>query len=226
MDYKDVIESRYNRQNWLLLLRDIFGNKAKFWSTPYVVETNSQMAKQALWLGTISLSDEQTIAIYEVELTDKVDIERNRRGIRDMLLTQWRNNGNAGAFMFCYRETESVLRFSYVSESWKFDDDGSYQKESTDTKRFTYLLGEGHRSRTAIQQFETLKGSSQTLKDLTKAFSVDAVSDMFFKDYKEQYANIIFYITGKRMVKKGNKWEEVKEGRACRKILDEFADFA
>ena len=69
MDYKDVIESRYNRQNWLLLLRDIFGNKAKFWSTPYVVETNSQMAKQALWLGTISLSDEQTIAIYEVELT-------------------------------------------------------------------------------------------------------------------------------------------------------------
>ena len=226
MNYKDVIESRYNRKNWLLLLRDIFGNKAKFWSTPYVVETNSQMARQALWLGTISLSDEQTIAIYEVELTDKVDIERNRRGIRDMLLTQWRNNGNAGAFMFCYRENESVLRFSYVSESWKFDDDGTYQKESTDTKRFTYLLGEGHRSRTAIQQFETLKCSAQTLKDLTKAFSVDAVSDMFFKDYKEQYANIIFYITGKRMVKKGNKWEEVKEGNACRKILDEFSDFA
>lgn len=226
MDYKDVIESRYNRQNWLLLLRDIFGNKAKFWSTPYVVDNNSQMAKQALWLGTISLSDEQTIAIYEVELTDKVDIERNRRGIRDMLLTQWRNNGNAGAFMFCYRENESVLRFSYVSESWKFDDDGTYQKESTDTKRFTYLLGEGHRSRTAIQQFETLKGSAQTLKDLTKAFSVDAVSDMFFRDYKAQYANIIFYITGKRMVKKGNKWEEVKEGNACRKILDEFSNFA
>jgi len=226
MNYKDVIESRYNRKNWLLLLRDIFGNKAKFWSTPYVVETDSQMARQALWLGTISLSDEQTIAIYEVELAESVDIERNRRGIRDMLLTQWRNNGNAGAFMFCYRENESVLRFSYVSESWKFADDGTYQKESTDTRRFTYLLGEGHRSRTAIQQFETLKGSAQTLKDLTKAFSVDAVSDMFFRDYKAQYANIIFYITGKRMVKKGNKWEEIKEGRACRKILDEFSEFA
>ena len=225
MDYKDVIESKYNRQNWLLLLRDIFGNKAKFWSTPNPVETSSQFAKQALWLGTITLSDEQTISIYEVELADSVDIERNRRGIRDMLLTQWRNNGNAGAFMFCYRKNESVLRFSYVSESWKFADDGTYQKESTDTRRFTYLLGEGHRSRTAIQQFETLKKSDLKLKDLTKAFSVDAVSDMFFKDYKEQYANIIFYITGKRMVKKGNKWEEVKEGKACRKILDEFSEF-
>ena len=225
MDYKNVIESKYNRQNWLLLLRDIFGNKAKFWSTPNPVETSSQFAKQALWLGAITLSDEQTISIYEVELADSVDIERNRRGIRDMLLTQWRNNGNAGAFMFCYRKNESVLRFSYVSESWKFADDGTYQKESTDTRRFTYLLGEGHRSRTAIQQFETLKKSDLKLKDLTKAFSVDAVSDMFFKDYKEQYANIIFYITGKRMVKRGNKWEEVKEGKACRKILDEFSGF-
>ena len=225
MDYKDVIESKYNRQNWLLLLRDIFGNKAKFWSTPNPVETSSQFAKQTLWLGTITLSDEQTISIYEVELADSVDIERNRRGIRDMLLTQWRNNGNAGAFMFCYRKNESVLRFSYVSESWSFADDGTYKKESTDTKRFTYLLGEGHRSRTAIQQFEKLKASSLNLKDLTKAFSVDAVSDMFFDDYKKQYEDIIQYVTGKRMVKKGNKWEEEIKNEPCEEIMQEFSHF-
>ena len=140
MNYKEVIESRYNRQNWQLLLHDIFGSKIKFWNHPSSVQTSSPFAKQAFWLGTITLSDEQTIAVYEVELADSVDIERNRRGIRDMLLTTWRNNGNAGAFMFCYRKSESVLRFSYVSEAWKFADDGSYQKESTDTRRFTYLL--------------------------------------------------------------------------------------
>ena len=171
------------------------------------------------------MSDEQTIAIYEVELTDSVDIERNRRGIRDMLLTSWRNNGNAGAFMFCYRKNESVLRFSYVSESWKFADDGSYQKESTDTRRFTYLLGEGHRSRTAIQQFEKLRDSSLSLKDLTKAFSVDAVSDMFFDGYKKQYEDIIQYITGKRMVKVANKWEEQVKNDPCEEIMQEFARF-
>ena len=142
MNYKEVIESRYNRQKWQELLHDIFGSKVKFWGTPSEVPTSSQFAKRALWLGTITLSDEQTISIYEVELTDSVDIERNRRGIRDMLLTQWRNNGNAGAFMFCYRKNESVLRFSYVSESWNFAEDGRYKKESTDTRRFTYLLGE------------------------------------------------------------------------------------
>ena len=225
MDYRPIIESKYNRQNWQSLLHDIFGNKARFWNTPSVVSTNSQFAKQALWLGTITLSDEQTISIYEVELADSVDIERNRRGIRDMLLTAWRNNGNAGAFMFCYRKHESVLRFSYVSEAWTFAEDGTYQKESTDTKRFTYLLGEGHRSRTAIQQFEKLRDSSLSLKDLTKAFSVDAVSDMFFKGYKQQYEDIIFYITGKRMVKVANKWEERQEGEPNVFIMQQFAKF-
>ena len=225
MNYKEVIESKYNRQNWQLLLHDIFGNKIKFWNTPSAIPTSSQFAKQALWLGTITLSDNQTISIYEVELSDSVDIERNRRGIRDMLLTDWRNNGNAGAFMFCYRKNESVLRFSYVSEAWTFAEDGSYQKESTDAKRFTYLLGEGHRSRTPIQQFEKLRDSSLTLKDLTKAFSVDAVSDMFFKGYKQQYEDIIFFVTGKRMVKVANKWEERQEGKPNEYIMQEFAKF-
>ncbi len=226
MDYRPVIESKYNRQNWQTLLHDIFGNRIKFWNSPSAVSANSQYAKQALWLGTITLSDEQTISVYEVELSDSVDIERNRRGIRDMLLTTWRSNGNAGAFMFCYRKNESVLRFSYVSEAWTFADDGTYQKESTDAKRFTYLLGEGHRSRTAIQQFETLRDSSLSLKDLTRAFSVDAVSDMFFKEYKKNYEDIIFYVTGKRMVKVANKWEERQEGKPCEGIMQEFAAFA
>lgn len=225
MNYKEIIESRYNRQNWQLLLRDIFGSKIKFWSTPSIVATSSAFAKHALWLGTITLSDEQTIAVYEVELADIVDIERNRRGIRDMLLTTWRNNGNAGAFMFCYRKSESVLRFSYVSEAWKFAEDGSFQKETTDARRFTYLLGEGHRSRTAIQQFERLRDSGLSLKDLTKAFSVDAVSDMFFDGYKKQYEDIVFYITGKRMVKVANKWEERLEGKPCQHIMQQFSRF-
>lgn len=225
MDYRDIIESRYNREAWQQLLHDIFRSKVSFWREPSVVHASSRLAKTALNLGKISLADGESIAIYEIELTDNVDIERNRRGIRDMLTTDWRNMGYAGAFMFCYRQNESVLRFSYVSESWSFADDGTYKKDSTDTRRFTYLLGEGHRSRTAIQQFEGLKKSNLSLKDLTKAFSVDAVSDMFFDDYKQQYEDIIAFITGKRMVKVSNKWEERVVGEPNETIFSEFLVF-
>lgn len=123
MNYKEIIESRYNRDAWQQLLHDIFLSKVVF-RAPYEVKVNSHFAKEALKLGTITLSDEQQLAIYEVELSDKVDIERNKRGIRDMLTADWRRMGYAGAFMFCYRKNESVLRFSYVSETWGFNKKG------------------------------------------------------------------------------------------------------
>ena len=185
--YKEVIESRYNREAWQQLLHDIFHNKASFWNSPSEVQVNSHLAKQALNLGKITLSDGESIAVYEVELTDNVNIERNRRGIRDLLTTDWRNMGYAGAFMFCYRKNESLLRFSYVSETWGFNKEGNYEKISTDTKRYTYLLGEGRGCRTAIEQFKTLRDSKQSLSDITAAFSVEALTKQFYKDLFEWY---------------------------------------
>lgn len=225
MNYKEVIESRYDRQKWQGLLYDIFHQRVQFWQQPQAVAVDESMAKLALYTGKITLPDNHIIAIYEVELSDSVVIERNRAGIRNLLCSSWRNMGCAGAFMFCYRKSEAVLRFSYVSESFTFAEDGTLTKESTDTKRFTYLLGEGHRSRTAISQFEKLKASGLTLKDITKAFSVEALSDLFFKEYKKQYEDIIEFITGKRMVKVANKWEERVTGEPCAEIMQEFAQF-
>ena len=225
MDYRSVIESKYNRQNWQALLYDIFRNKVQFWQQPQPVPVDKDMAKRALYTGKITLPDGHVIAIYEVELSDSVIIERNRAGIRNLLLSSWRGMGCSGAFMFCFRQNEAVLRFSYVSESFAFAEDGSLTKESTDTKRFTYLLGEGHRSRTAIMQFEDLKKSALDLKAITKAFSVEALSDLFFKEYKKQYEDIIEFITGKRMVKVANKWKEQVTGQPCREIMQEFCQF-
>ena len=186
MNYKEIIESKYNRESWQQLLHDIFLNKVTFHNSPGKVHVSSHLAKEALNLGYIKLSDGLTIAIYEVELSDNVDIERNRRGIRDMLTADWRTN-HAGAFMFCYRKNESILRFSYVSETWGFNKQGEYEKISTDTKRYTYLLGEGRGCHTAIKQFGRLKESKQALTDITEAFSVETLTKQFYKDLFEWY---------------------------------------
>lgn len=187
MNYKDIIESRYNREAWQGLLHDIFHNNVKFWSKPIPLQVSCRLAKTALRLGNITLSDGETIAVYEVELNDKVDISRNKRGIRDMLTSDWRGMGYIGAFVFSYRKNESSLRFSYVSETWNFDKDGNYEKRSTDTMRYTYLLGEGRGCRTAIDRFTTLKESKQSLSDITAAFSVETLTKLFYKDLFDWY---------------------------------------
>lgn len=226
MDYKSIIESKYNRNSWMQLLSDIFGKRAEFWQSQKMIkDLDHTVAQWAVQLGKITLQDGNIIAVYEVELAGSVQLERNRAAIRNLLCTHWRSQGCAGAFMFCQRKNESALRFSYVSEAWTFKEDGSYVKEATEPRRYTYYLGEGHRSRTAIDQFTKLKSSDFTLKALTKAFSVEAISDMFFDGYKKQYEDIILYITGKKMVKVGGKWEEKQMGEPCAEIMSEFARF-
>lgn len=74
MNYKEVIESKYNREAWQQLLHDIFRNKVSFWNRPSAVHVNSRLAKEALNLGKISLADGEAIAIYEVELTEKLTL--------------------------------------------------------------------------------------------------------------------------------------------------------
>lgn len=182
MNYKEVIESSYNREAWQGLLHDIFQGKESFWESPQKVQTGGQLAESACLLGSIRLADGATIAIYEVELAGKVNIERNRRGIRDMLVSDWRSKGYVGAFMFCYRKNESVLRFSFVSKTWGFNRQGVYEEKQTHTRRYTYLLGEGRGCRTAEDQFRALKDSKQNLSDIVAAFSVEALTKQFYKD--------------------------------------------
>ena len=196
MNYKEVIEARYNREAWQQLLHDIFLNKVQFYNSTNEVKVSSRLAKRALYIGRISLSDGESLAIYEVELADKVDIERNKRGIRDMLTKDWKDMGHAGAFMFCYRREESILRFSYVSETWGVNKKGDYEKLSTNTKRYTYLLGEGRGCRTAIEQFSALKESKQALSDITAAFSVEALTKQFYKELFEWYLWAVDPATG------------------------------
>lgn len=45
MNYKEIIESRYNRDAWQQLLHDIFLSKVVF-RAPYEVKVNSHFAKK------------------------------------------------------------------------------------------------------------------------------------------------------------------------------------
>lgn len=223
-EIQSVVEARYNRVNWQKLLHGIFGARVQFFATPMSIVVEKTIADEAVYLGKITLPDSHEIAVYEVHLSEHVNIERNRAGIRNLLCSQWRGIFT-GAFMLCYRNSESVLRFSYVSEAWNFDETGKYSKDATDPKRFTYLLGEGHRSRTAVQQFRELMESDLSLKNVTKAFSVEALSKRFFDEYKRNYEDIVEYVTGKRVKKVKGKWENVKTHAPNRKILEQFNIF-
>ena len=45
MDYRSIIESSYNRHNWLELLNDIFHHNVEFRQEPLSVPVDKDMAK-------------------------------------------------------------------------------------------------------------------------------------------------------------------------------------
>lgn len=229
-ELKKYLSNKYqgNRSFLENVIFPIFGNERFIDGyEDEILETNPEYQTMANATGIRSVKDVgviyidgEPLQIFDISVSDRIMMERNRVTIQSLVRRMMDQYSNA--FMIFHYEDVSRWdwRFTFCHKS-------ANKEESTDSKRYTFLLGPKQSCRTAADNFVKLYNNraNLTLKNIEDAFSVEALSERFFNEYKGIYADIIFYITGKHMVKKGSKWEEVKEGRACRKILDEFCEF-
>jgi len=199
----DILKSNYSRENWNILLNDIFGTNFRAVINPDKLQADNKTAKNVFQLGEITLEDGNTLAIYEVALQDNINVNRNRVAIRNLLRTHW--NKYDGAFIANYKQTDAEWRFSFVSEirGWNADHT-KYGKIATEPKRFTYLLGENENVKTAVERFEKLNLNS-TISEVKEAFSVEKLSDEFFEKYKKCYGNLVEFFTAENYTKKDGK---------------------
>lgn len=213
---QDLLQHQYNSANWKAFLSKLFISTELFSRPKQLLGIDAAIASQAVHIGNISITENvstRNIAVYEVALARNVVLERNRVGLRNLLKTHWKDQD--AAFIVYYQADSLHLdakkwRFSYVSELKMFNEAGEYVASNTEPKRYTYVLGEGESCRTAAERFYDLKqkANKATLDDVKEAFSVEKLSKTFFADYKDHYQNFVQFLTGKRLVKVGGKWEE------------------
>ena len=175
-----------------------------------------------LKLGIIRTSNGIPIHVYDITVGSRKHLARNRKGIQEIIRRNSEMTNQTGAFMlFHYADTTWEWRFSYCYV-------GRNREDTTSAKRYTYLLGRGQSCKTAALRFQTLlkKKGKIAMDDITEAFSVESVSKEFFDQYRLNYADIVCYVTGKRMVKLGGKWEEKQEHEPNEFIMNQFAQFA
>jgi adenine-specific DNA-methyltransferase len=211
-EIRSLLEQPYGRERWKSLVTALFP-KRNFYTVPKPSELDREnerkYVKAITHLGDVQLTDDNTIGFFEVELLPGVaDLARNKVAIRKTVDAHVHVSGHAGALIGFHDPDKGVWRFSYYSRT--LGEDGKW--ETAQRKRYTYLLGEGETCRTAAEQFHALQqnGGQVTLKDLQDAFSVEKVSKVFFREYKEHYQDFVQHLTGKRMVKKAGKWTEEK----------------
>ncbi|MBS1631238.1 MAG: Eco57I restriction-modification methylase domain-containing protein, partial [Bacteroidetes bacterium] len=208
-----ILEKAYQPEKWLNVMKDYFGAK-KFHQKPQTVSLPSnEIAHSAVELGSFYTADERIVGIYEVKLTDKALIERNRVGLRNLFKSVIRYDLDAALIVYIQ---ENKWRFSYVSEIRTAEG-----KKETEPKRYTYLFGEEESCRTAAERFDKLKGKPIYLNDLFEAFSVEKLNKDFFKTYKEFYEKFWKYLAAdkqynKLLSDKRYKDDEVKREKPIR----------
>ena len=131
----------------------------------------------------------EPLHIFDVTVNDRVMMERNRVNIQRLIRSVM--DQYSCAFMLFHYEDDARWdwRFAYCRKSGN-------KEESTDSKRYTFLLGPGQSCRTATDNFMALydKRNSLEIKDIEDAFNVEALSKEFFGKYKTQYETFVNYM--------------------------------
>jgi hypothetical protein len=161
-------------------------------------------AKSCQRLGTFTSPEGEKADVLVVQLTESYKLDRTRTALRDFVAHKLkRGEGDDNA----YKEAGLVAFVAPDSQSWRFSfvrmeystkrdpKTGKIKPEErlTPARRFSYLVGVDEECHTAQSRFLTLLQNTAdhpTLAQIEDAFSVEAVTKEFFREYARLFADV------------------------------------
>ncbi len=207
---RNLFQSPFNKVQWYGLLQHFF-NASVLKAQPERIISNA--LDEGYYLGNIDTADSYSIGLFLYNIR-RGSVANKRVGLRNLVRTFI--NPTWGEF-------DAALVVFDSGDHWRLSFICDIKDEATAPKRYTYVFGNGDLLyRTPVERFAILKKKGISFENLKHAFSVEALSDEFFDKYREQYADFIQYITGKRFVKAGSKWEERVVGKSNHAVMEAF----
>ena len=207
---RNLFQSSFNLAQWYGFLQHFF-NATELKSTPERIIENT--SDEGYYLGNIDTTDSYRIGLFHYNIRQG-SVANKRVGLRNLVKSFI--NPTWGEF-------DAALVVFDSGDHWRLSFICDIKGETTSPKRYTYVFGSDDLLyRTPIERFNFLKKKGISFENLKTAFSVEALSDEFFDKYREQYADFIQYITGKRFVKVGSKWEEKVLGEPNAALMQAF----
>lgn len=189
-ELQEILRFPYSRERWLDILHkqlpatEVFkGAQPRSLTDPSVVS--------AVQIARIPLADDRVVAVLEVKVSGRVDLAKNRKGLRD-LIARFIDQQQAHAVLGLFQGENADYRFSFVARTSEIGADGQLSRSETAPRRYTYLLGPGQACRTPAERLDSLKhhGRRATLDDLLKAFSVEPLFKEFYRDYRLTFEQV------------------------------------
>ena len=206
--FKRLFQSKFNLSKWQMLLQDYF-HADKVRVSPEILDEDAEDRK-GYFLGSMTTQDNYELGFFYYEMEDG-SVLRRKVGLRNLIRPYL-------GFGF-----DAALAVFNDGTNWRLSLICDLKEDATSTKRFTYVFGDEKAFyKTPILRFESLRTKANEFLEIKKAFSVEALSDDFFDEYRKQYAEIVKFLTGKEYVKKGNKWVEQETGEPDAQYFTSF----
>ncbi|HLT54393.1 MAG TPA: hypothetical protein VKZ97_10890, partial [Flavobacteriaceae bacterium] len=219
-----IFSNTFDDSAWLDVLKSVFGAKLGLLAQPKpIILHNNDKANAAFELGSFTTTDDRIIGLYKIEVKPEVWLERNKVGLRELLRNVYKYDVDGAIIVFVQQEK---WRLSFVSEIKVLNDEGEIVEQTTEPKRYTYLLGEGGKVRTPSDRLGKLAGKPLALQDILNAFSVEALNEEFYKIIQAYFYGLV---GGK--IGKGKKLMDYGKGilqlpsvpKENRQVYQEFA---
>lgn len=199
--FEKVLREPYNHEQFIQFVREfltgINTNTAGKYNKEY---SNFSFYVDGYYhIGTYQSDDGEKIAVLSVNLKRGETVERARSMQRNFVKPLLEKSGSAGALVAFYTsETPEKWRLSFIRLDYEFSK-GKISEKLTPAKRYSYLVGKGEPCNTARQRlFPIFRDDTRNpgLDELEDAFSVEKVSQDFFKLYEEKYHEVREYLEG------------------------------
>ena len=183
------LSSAYDRENWIKILEEVFKTGKVFQEPQEADLPDSDNCKEGFQLGTFQTEEGRKISVFEIEVTDKTQLDRNRVSLRNLLRSYYSQVDG----IFAVFKKEDNWRFSFISKVTDYDDEkGEFVEVETEPKRYTYVLGKGEAVKTATDRFMSLvESSSVSYEDIKEAFSVERLNKEFYKKVVSFFYDLI-----------------------------------
>ena len=189
---KNILSAKFDFDIWKDLLEKIFPKVEVFTNVAKIADSH---VKDGGHVGNIRLDDGRSLAIFRFEVTDNVQISRNRKSLRDIAAKYVDQGLIHGALVFYYSQNQDDYRLTFIAKQTYFNESGELVKKETAPKRYTFLLGKNEPCTTAASRLIELANKknygSIYLTDVTDAFSVERLNKEFFNGYKAQYKKFV-----------------------------------
>ena len=212
---QNILENEYSNENFVTLVKEIFPEMQLVAPDKFNEEFSnfSSYVDGYIHIGNYTTPDNKKILILAIQLKNAQYVENSRSAQRNFAKRLIENNNCDASFIAFYtkpiakrdeneklNDKDSKWRISFVKIDFSLNfDNGKLRtnKSLTPAKRYSYLVGKGEPSHTAIERIKELIDRKNELRliDVEDAFSVEKVTNEFFKAYTSKFNDLNEYLS-------------------------------